>query len=59
MFEMPIVPNVQLAQQGLDHGSLRFTSQRSVSLTMAFAPSLGKWQLSGEANAARPLPTFA
>ena len=42
MFEMPIVPNVQLAQQGLDHGSLRFKSQGSVSLTMAFAPSLGK-----------------
>jgi hypothetical protein len=22
VFDMPIVPNIQLAQQGLDHGSL-------------------------------------
>jgi pimeloyl-ACP methyl ester carboxylesterase len=43
MFEMPFVPDVQLAQQGLDHGSLRFRSQRSVLPTMAFAPSPGKW----------------
>lgn len=45
MFDVPIVPNVQLAQQGLDHGSLRFKSQRSVPSTMAFAPSLGNWQI--------------
>jgi hypothetical protein len=44
MFEMPLVPNVQLAQQGLDHDTLRFTAQRSVPLMMAPAPSLGKCQ---------------
>jgi Helicase associated domain len=44
MFEMPFVPNVQLAQQGLHHGSLRFKSQRSVPSTMAFTPSLGNRQ---------------
>jgi hypothetical protein len=43
MFEMPLVPDVQLAQQGLDHGSLRIKSQRSVPLLMAFASSPGKW----------------
>jgi hypothetical protein len=37
MFEMPFVPNVQLAQQGLDHGSLRFKSQRSVPFMMVFS----------------------
>jgi hypothetical protein len=44
MFEMPFVPNVQLAQQGLDHGSLRFKSQRSVPLIMASAPTPRKKQ---------------
>jgi hypothetical protein len=44
MFEMPFVPNVQLAQQGLDHGSLRFKSQRSVPLIMASTSAPRKWQ---------------
>jgi hypothetical protein len=44
MFEMPFVPNVELAQQCLDHGSLRFESQCSVLLMMAFPPSRGSWQ---------------
>ena len=44
MLDVPFVPYVQLAQQGLDHGSLRFKSQRSVPLMMAFGPSLGNWQ---------------
>jgi hypothetical protein len=44
MFEMPVVSNVQLAQQGLEHGSLRFRFQGSVPLTMAFALWFGNWQ---------------
>jgi hypothetical protein len=45
MFEMPFVPNVEFAQQCLDHGSLRFESQCSVLLMMAFRPSLGNWHM--------------
>ena len=45
MFEMPFVPNVELVQQGLDHGSLRFESQCSVLLMMAFPPSRGNWHV--------------
>jgi hypothetical protein len=35
MFDVPIVANVQLAQQGLDHCSLRFNRSCSVPLMMA------------------------
>jgi hypothetical protein len=45
MLEMPLVPNVEFAQQGLDHDSLRFESQCSVPLIMAFPPSHGYWQV--------------
>lgn len=44
MFEMPFVPNVEFAQQGLDHGGLRFESQCSVLLMMAFPRSGGNCQ---------------
>ena len=58
MFEMPFVSNVEFAQQGLDHGSLRFESQCSVLLMMAFPPSRGNWHMflrgSAEASALRP-----
>ena len=45
MFEMPFVPNVEFAQQGLDHGSLRSESQGSVLLMMAFPPARGNWHM--------------
>lgn len=35
VLDMPFVADVQLAQQGLDHGGLRFRSQRSLLLMIA------------------------
>lgn len=41
MFKMPFMPDVELAQQGLDQGSLRFISQCSALLIMALLAPAG------------------
>ncbi|MFF1830768.1 hypothetical protein [Paenarthrobacter sp. NPDC058040] len=43
MLNVPFMAYVQLAEQGLDHGSLRSESQVSVLPMMALAGSAGKW----------------
>lgn len=42
VFDMPVVTDIQLAEQGPDHDSLRFKTQRTVPLIMGLLPLPGE-----------------